>query len=754
MDSRIWRSGLLVLVFLTANQAATAATFNVTKTADTADGACNVDCSLREAVIAANENLGRDTINIPAGTYRMSIPGAGEEEALTGDFDVTDDADIFGAGSDQTIIDGNFVDRVIDVFDDTFSGPSVRIEGMTITGGTCVCGGGIYADGNLTLVEVKVTNSVSDSGAGLCNANNATLIDVTFENNAADFWGGAIDNAFANMTLIRTTFINNTAGDDGGAICNQEGSMLVENSTFVGNSAPNGGVVWNSGSAAFDSSTMSGNAPGGAQVAFFQADGGLLDFRSSILANGPGRNCNVATGVTSSGYNLASDSSCGLNATGDQQNTNPQLGPLADNGGLTQTLLPLPGSPAIDTGSNAICAADDQRGQARPIDGDGDGQARCDIGAVEVEAPLEPIGTPITSFALADLAGGPDEEVVVVGDLNGNGRAAVQDLGTASAVGSVAFTDGLTPIDAQGIADLNNNNADDLALLVRQTQDIVPKVEVRDPLTGKRLKNVDFNKQHEPVALAILADQNGNQSEEAAVLAKRASDNRPRVLIRDIQTKAKVINISLPKIFDVLELVDAPDFSGNGKAEVLVLASRLSDSKAFVLVWDTGGTGKIVNVQLPKNHTPVDLAYLTGPGGVAAVAVLAVRTTDERGRVLVYDALTAVKLWAAILGAGQAPVAIRSFATSGGATRVAALVERTSDSKPIVRIFNGNTGAVVDNVSYDAGQAPVDLLVLADSTLDGNANPELGVLVNPDSDTQMRVRDSVTKNLLQTLSVP
>jgi hypothetical protein len=49
---------------------------------------------------------------------------------------------------------------------------------------------------------------------------------------------------------------------------------------------------------------------------------------------------------------------------------------------------------------------------------------------------------------------------------------------------------------------------------------------------------------------------------------------------------------------------------------------------------------------------------------------------------------------------------------------------------------------------------PVDLLVLGDSTLDGNANPELGVLVNPDGDTQMRVRDSVTKNLLQTISVP
>jgi hypothetical protein len=330
----------------------------------------------------------------------------------------------------------------------------------------------------------------------------------------------------------------------------------------------------------------------------------------------------------------------------------------------------------------------------------------------------------------------------------------IKDLGTADSINTVAFSNGLVPIDAQAAADLNNNGADDLAFLLRQAQDVLPKVEVRDPLTGKRVKNVDFNKQHDPVALAILADQNGNQSQEAAVLAKRVSDDRPRVLIRDLVTKAKVINLSLPKIFDVLELVGAPDFSGNGAAEVLVLASRRSDGKGFVLVWDTGGTGKVVNVQLPKNHTPIDLAYLTGPGGVAAVAVLALRTTDDRGRVFVYDALTAVKLWAATLGAGQAPVAVRSFETATGGKRVAALVERLSDTKPIVRIYNGNTGVVVDNISYNTGQTPVDLLVLPDTTLDGNANPELGVLVNPDSGAELRVRDSATKKLIQTLSVP
>ena len=64
-------------------------------------------------------------------------------------------------------------------------------------------------------------------------------------------------------------------------------------------------------------------------------------------------------------------------------NTDPLLGPLADNGGFTLTHDLRPGSPAIDAGSPTVCPATDQRGAARPIDGDGKDGARCDMGAVE-----------------------------------------------------------------------------------------------------------------------------------------------------------------------------------------------------------------------------------------------------------------------------------------------------------------------------------------------------------------------------------
>ncbi|MDH3303714.1 MAG: CSLREA domain-containing protein, partial [Gammaproteobacteria bacterium] len=83
-----------------------AATFTVTKTADTNDGTCDADCSLREAIVAANTSGGSDTVSVPAGTYNLSITGTGENAAATGDLDISDTLTLTGAGAASTIIDG------------------------------------------------------------------------------------------------------------------------------------------------------------------------------------------------------------------------------------------------------------------------------------------------------------------------------------------------------------------------------------------------------------------------------------------------------------------------------------------------------------------------------------------------------------------------------------------------------------------------------------------------------------------------
>src|SRR5205807_2430480 len=87
----------------------------VTKTADTNDSVCDSDCSLREAIVAANGNGQADMIAVPAGTYHLTIAGAGEEAAATGDLDITSDMTIIGAGATSTIIDATGLgDRVFE----------------------------------------------------------------------------------------------------------------------------------------------------------------------------------------------------------------------------------------------------------------------------------------------------------------------------------------------------------------------------------------------------------------------------------------------------------------------------------------------------------------------------------------------------------------------------------------------------------------------------------------------------------------
>src|SRR5881397_558647 len=102
---------LVISTFGGSSHAYAGTTFAVTKTQDIADGSCDSDCSLREAVIAANASLGHDSISVPAGIYTLGISGASENGSATGDLDITDDADIIGAGVGLTTIDAARIDR-------------------------------------------------------------------------------------------------------------------------------------------------------------------------------------------------------------------------------------------------------------------------------------------------------------------------------------------------------------------------------------------------------------------------------------------------------------------------------------------------------------------------------------------------------------------------------------------------------------------------------------------------------------------
>ena len=99
--------------------------------------------------------------------------------------------------------------------------------------------------------------------------------------------------------------------------------------------------------------------------------------KNSILANSAGGgDCYNSGSISTNSHNLIEDGTCSPDYTGD-----PLLGPLVDNGGPTETMALLPGSPAINAGDNATCEVTDQRGVSRPQAG------RCDIGAYEYEFP-------------------------------------------------------------------------------------------------------------------------------------------------------------------------------------------------------------------------------------------------------------------------------------------------------------------------------------------------------------------------------
>jgi hypothetical protein len=249
-----------------------------------------------------------------------------------------------------------------------------------------------------------VGNIASEGGGGITiviGSGPVTLNGVTINGNTAGTFGGGIFNGGAPLTLTNTTLSGNSAGVSGGGIASAAGSTTLTNVTLSDNSAnTSGGGIFN--------------------------QGGAVQLKSTIVANSPsGGNC--AGPITSLGHNLDSGTTCGFNQPGDRNNANPLLGPLQDNGGLTQTHALLPGSPAIDAGDNTGCPSTDQRGVARP------GGSACDIGAVEARLPFD-----LTVFLNQPVVRQGDNLTVGVGAINYGGARKIDAFLAA------LFPDGVT----------------------------------------------------------------------------------------------------------------------------------------------------------------------------------------------------------------------------------------------------------------------------------------------------------------------
>lgn len=272
------------------------------------------------------------------------------------------------------------------------------------------------ADATVTGVDL-IHGDVTGNGGAIQNLGSLTLTDGTIRDNIAQSGGGI--HSSGTLQLSRMTMSGNRATDDGGAIWLEgPGSATLTNVTISGNRANNdgGGIRVESGaSASFNANTITANTanfdnfgPGGGGGIWSSSSGNTI--ANTILAGNidstagggtPGPEC-AGPAVGSAGFNLVGSlAECTfVSSDGDQTGvTGFTLGPLAANGGPTQTHALPTGNLAINTGypgtgSGVPCPSTDQRGTARPQGG------RCDIGAFEV-VPASIPSTPVTTTPAA-----------------------------------------------------------------------------------------------------------------------------------------------------------------------------------------------------------------------------------------------------------------------------------------------------------------------------------------------------------------
>ena len=420
--------GLLALVVIALggfSASAEAAQFTVTSVDDTPDasplgGLCSDvtgACTLRAAVQQANASPDPDTIVLPPGLFDLYQYGPDEDAALTGDLDITTPVAIVGAGASLTIVRAA-TDRVFDVR----PGGSLDVRALTITGG--------------------VLNGTTGTGGGAgvrslgtLSADGIVITENTIVAPAVAAGGGvAIEGGHA-VLRASTLSLNSAATGTGRAIAVTGGDAQLENLTVARNTGPggNGGAI-----AALSATTMRGltivdNRGGGVTI----AAGVPVTFEAVLAGRNGAFDCSAPSpaDVTFSSGNaiMIDDPSGRCSETGDAvallgQNAELALTPLQLNGGPVPTMLPIPGSPAIDAGG--ACAA------RLPRDARGGSRAQafaCDVGAVETGS-LGNLAPSLSAGPAGATVGGP---VVITAVVRNHG---VDEIG--SALVELSFTGG------------------------------------------------------------------------------------------------------------------------------------------------------------------------------------------------------------------------------------------------------------------------------------------------------------------------
>ena len=282
------------------------------------------------------------------------------------------------------------------------------VGNMTTSFGYYDGGGAIKNDDNshMAIVRSEFSGNSAAYGGTIHNMHNSVveISQSTFRQNHADISGGAIRNIWGSTVAASdVTIADNWAGVQGGGIYN-EASLQLTNATIAGNevgSGSGGGLRLAAGAAVLHNTLIAKNWKGSGTGATEDDVSGAVNLQSSYNLIGDGAGTNLTNGVQGNQVGSASNP------------VNPLLAPLGDNGGPTQTMALLPGSPAIDAGDNSWASQTDQRGLPRITDGNGDGTAVVDIGAFETLTAAHP--------PIADAGG--SYELIEGGSVNLDGSA-------------------------------------------------------------------------------------------------------------------------------------------------------------------------------------------------------------------------------------------------------------------------------------------------------------------------------------------
>lgn len=431
----------ILLASLGAATTVQAALIAVTTTQDEF-GEDPADCSLREAVQAAVSDTAfggcpggstqLDTIELAGATYRLSRAGAGEDANATGDIDLSGDSVIIiqGAGAQRTRIDGDGLDRVIDIAPS--AGLDVFLLDLTITGGDAGAadGGGVRMRGERLIVRRShITDNVGRIGGGLyatAGADDVQVVESAVTRNVANGLGGGIHSA-GGLTLVNATLSENLSTASGGGL-SSSGTASLKNTTVAFNSADSyGGAYFSAGSATIDNSLFADN-------------------RQQWGLNDDGANLRCAITVSSGGYNSYTSRDCPFTPfRSSDRREDPRLSTLVDAGRGTPVHLLMKDSPAIDSGApppfdgaDEHCPSTDQRGVAR---------LTCDRGAFELRY----------TFVVTNTADAVDANV-------GNGvcQSTLGDCTLRAAIQEAGASDQLAVIDVRnGVYELNIPGADE-----------------------------------------------------------------------------------------------------------------------------------------------------------------------------------------------------------------------------------------------------------------------------------------------------